>query len=124
MLDGRSASYNCPCFRGGWMEERGSEKLLARLCGAEGTVTDEALGKAVNEAQQAGIKIVRWWWKGQPAIDHITQVLELSPGSVGSTIENLIRLGGNQRAINLEVFPWGVPAIDRVHVTINTEINK
>lgn len=105
------------------MSERGSDQLLAKLCGAEGPVTDESLAAAVEQAQQEGFRVVRWWWFGQPAIDHITQVIDVDVDRLGPTMNNLVKLHGRDRTINLEVFPYGIPVLDRIHIQVETRIN-
>ena len=103
--------------------ESGSEKLLANLFGAEGSVTEEGLAQAVGAVRESGYKIVRWWWFGQPGIDQIQAEFEMPVDQLGATVDQLASLHGEERSIGLEVFPYGIPVIDGVRVAVDARIN-
>lgn len=104
--------------------KRGSEKLLQKMCGAEGEVTEETLAEAVEQASQAEFKLVRWWWFGQPAIDRIHQVIDVQPDQLSPVVESLAKLHGRDRTISFDVFPYGIPALDGLRIQVETHINR
>lgn len=105
------------------MAQSGSEKLLRQMFGAEGAVTKDSLAEAVGVAREGGYKIVRWWWKGQPAIDQIQAVFEVPLDQIGGTVKELASLHGDERTIGLEVFPYGIPVIDGVRLAVDAKMN-
>ncbi len=104
------------------MEERGSEKLLRQLFGAEGPVTHESLAKSVKAAQ-ARFKFKRWWVLGQPVVDRITAVMEVEPEKLGTTVEQIAGMHGEHASIGCEVFPLGIPRPDVMQLRIDSRIN-
>jgi shikimate 5-dehydrogenase len=76
------------------------------------------LAAAVADAQSAQFKIVRWWWRGQPAIDWVSAVLEVQPKDLGETISTVAQLQGAGTNVTADVFPYGLPQLDRVHVHV------
>jgi hypothetical protein len=92
---------------------RGSTKL--------GDMSPETLHLAIGAARPS-YKLERWWKYGQPAIDRIAAVVNITdPQAAGSIIGGLANLHGNERQITLDVFPYGLPALDGVRVHVNVE---
>jgi len=94
-------------------KSRGSSKLSA--------LSVEALNKSIKAARQS-YTIERWWKYGQPAIDRIRAVLNVSDiKAAGSVVDSLVGLHDARHQIGLDVFPYGVPVIDgvRINVTID-----
>jgi hypothetical protein len=102
-------------------KERGSDELLAQLFGEQ--VSEQQLREAVVDAREAGLKIVRWWWFGQPAIDQIIATFQVDRASLGSTVEQMASMQSNETQVNLEVFPYGIPAPDTFHVEVAVKRN-
>jgi hypothetical protein len=111
--------------RGSSAKGRGSDKLIRQLFGGS-QVTKEALTKAVSAAQASGFSIVRWWWKGQPAIDQIFATLHVQPDTAGRTIEGLLDAHSSEVQVGLEVFPYGIirPDLVQISVTMNRNLQK
>jgi hypothetical protein len=105
------------------MEEkvRGSEKLLAQLFGE--SLSEKQIRSAVDEARASGLRIVRWWWYGQPAIDQIVATLQVDRPSLGPTVERLAGMHSGAMQVNLDVFPFGIPAPDFFHVNVAVKRN-
>jgi len=94
-------------------KSRGSSNL--------GALSPEALHKSIAEARES-YTIKRWWKYGQPAIDRITAVLDVTNvASAGTIIGNIIKLQSQQRQIGVVVFPYGIPVIDGVRLEVNID---
>jgi len=92
---------------------RGSSKL--------GEMSPETLHLAIDIAK-GSYKIERWWKYGQPAIDRVSAVVNITdPKTAGSIIGRLINLQGAERQITLDVFPYGIPVIDGVRLQLNID---
>ena len=76
------------------------------------------IDKAVLEKVEATIsthgKILDWCQYGQPYPDRFCGRVEVKPAAAGRLIDDLLRIDFPR--INLDVFPLGIPAIDRVVV--------
>jgi hypothetical protein len=105
---------------------RGSERILEHLFGAGSPVSRDELAKAVAAAQDQGFKIVRWWWKGQPAIDQIKAVLQLTREQLGSAVQQILDSQTAETQVGVEVFPLGIPKpeIMQLDLTINRNVQK
>ena len=89
--------------------ERGSAKLGA---------TAESLEKALGAAK-LNYKIERWWKYGQPAVDQIQGVINVTNiADAGAVIQQLIALQGRLQ-VGLEVFPYGIVNPEGVHINVN-----
>jgi hypothetical protein len=99
--------------------------LVRQLFGGS-QVSKEALTKAVAAAQASGFSIVRWWWKGQPAIDQIYAILHVQPDTAGRTVEGLLGTHSSEVQVGLEVFPYGIirPDLVQISVTLNRNLQK
>ena len=94
-------------------QKRGSSKL--------GAMSHDDLHKAIGAARES-YKIERWWKYGQPAIDRVAAVLDVSNvATVGSIIENIIKLQGIERQIGVVVFPYGIPVVDGVRLELSID---
>src|SRR4029453_15455461 len=92
---------------------RGSSKL--------GDMSPETLLAAIDVAK-GSYKIERWWKYGQPAIDRISAVVNVTdPKSPGASVGRLCNLHAHDRQIGLDVFPYGIPVIDGVRVRVNID---
>ena len=78
-------------------QSRGSSKL-----GAMSRETLHRNIKATHESYQAE----RWWKYGQPAIDRVSAVLNVTEIGVGpgSILDSIIKLQGEERQIGVLVF--------------------
>jgi hypothetical protein len=91
--------------------ERGSSKL-----GASG----ESLQKALSAAR-VSYKIERWWKYGQPAIDLIKGVINVTNiAEAGRVVQELVALQGKLQ-VGLEVFPYGIINPEGVRINVNLE---
>ena len=104
------------------MEERGSEKLLRQMFGAEGPVTHESLAESVKAAQ-AEYKIKSWWIRGQPIPDHLMAIFDVEPAQLGTTVQKIAGMHGQQTAIGCEVFPLGIPRPDVMQLRVDARFN-
>jgi hypothetical protein len=94
-------------------QKRGSSKL--------GAMSPDDLHKAIGVARES-YKIERWWKYGQPAIDRISAVLNITNvATAGSIIENIIKMQGAERQIGVVVFPYGIPTWDGVRLEVNVD---
>ena len=78
---------------------RGSEKVLEEIF-ASTNLSPQQLATAVQQASASGLKIERWWWKGQPQPDWFRAVGTVKPDQAVNTIAQLIGLhnDANQRS--------------------------
>ena len=87
----------------------------------------QASARAARRWKKAsGFSIVRWWWKGQPAIDQIYATLHVQPDTAGRTIEGLLGAHSAEVQVGLEVFPYGIirPDLIQISVTMNRNLQK
>ena len=101
----------------------GSSKLVTRLFGAGGPVTRERLAAAVQEAGSSQFKVLRWWWRGQPAIDFISALIQVESSQLGPTVTGLAAAQSEGREISIRVLPIGVPVPDGAQLEFTAEIN-
>lgn len=103
--------------------ERGSDRLWKRLAGSgspKGDELAEALALAGDD-----YRILRWWKYGQPGIDLIRGVLEVTPDRLGEVATSLVKLHGEEMNVRFEVFPYGIinPDVLRVHVELEGNVH-
>ena len=92
-------------------EDRGSAKLGAAA---------ESLEKALSAAK-VSYTIERWWWYGQPAIDRIQGVINVTKfADVGKVVQELAAKQGKLQ-IGMEVFPYGLVNPDGVRINFNLD---
>jgi hypothetical protein len=103
-------------------EAHGSSKLVTKLFGA-GPVTKERLAAAVKEANSAQLQILNWWWRGQPAIDFISALIQVERSQIGPTVAGLAGSQSEGIDINIVVHPIGVPVPDGAHLQFTAAIN-
>jgi hypothetical protein len=83
----------------------------------------ESLEKALAAAK-VSYKIERWWKYGQPAIDLIKGVINVtSVAEAGRVVQELIGQHGGKTQVNLEIFPYGItnPEGVRIHVALEQQ---
>src|SRR3954447_5661630 len=91
---------------------RGSVKLGASV---------ESLEKALAAAQVA-YKIERWWKYGQPQIDLIKGVINVTNvADAGRVVQEFIAQHKGKTQVNLEIFPYGIVAPDGVRINVVLE---
>ena len=89
--------------------DRGSAKLGA---------TAESLEKSLAAAK-VNYKIERWWKYGQPAIDLIQGVINVTNiADAGRVLQELVALQGRLQ-VSLEVFPYGIINPEGVHINVS-----
>jgi hypothetical protein len=92
-------------------EDRGSAKL-----GVAAVSLEKALAAA-----KVNYLIERWWKYGQPAIDRIQGVINVTNfADAGRVVQELASQQGKTQ-INLEVFPYGIINPDGVRISFNME---
>jgi len=101
---------------------RGSDKILEQLFGDK-TITKEQLASAVEQATASGLKIERWWWKGQPQPDWFRAVATVKPENAGTTLTQLVNMHNELNQLSFEVFPKGIPKLDALDVRITVHRN-
>lgn len=89
---------------------RGSDRV-AQLQGTE--ISEADLDQLAGLSDAPGIDLVGWHRRGIPAVDGISGTFHAQPESVGGLIDQMIT-GGLVREI--QVFPFGIPAITQVQV--------
>lgn len=80
---------------------RGSSKLFT-------IATDDydGLAKAVGLARND--YEIKWWWKyGQPAIDRVRLVIEVTPEKVGNTVAQLLKQNNPHTSVTAHIAPYG-----------------
>jgi hypothetical protein len=93
---------------------RGSSKLFSIA-----TDDHEGLAKAVGLARND--YEVKWWWKyGQPAIDWLHLVIEVSPEKVASTVGQLLKQNNAKTLVTTNVSPYGTGY--QVEVNVRTSL--
>ncbi|MDQ3118119.1 MAG: hypothetical protein M3Q89_00890 [Verrucomicrobiota bacterium] len=102
---------------------RGSDELLKSL-GGKGRLSEKAVSEMVAAAKQDRAQLIQWWLRGQPRPDWIKGTFSVPPDRAGAFIGNLIKQ--DRMRMKLDVFPYGIPVIDRVHVAFENigEINQ
>lgn len=90
---------------------RGSERLFCESV----RLDQKSLFRVAEISEQHGF-LLDWQIFGQPAIDRLRATVELKPEKLGSFLDQLIKVDGV--AVDFGVFPYGVPAIDRVLIHI------
>jgi hypothetical protein len=89
--------------------DRGSAKLGA---------TAASLEKALAAAK-VSYKIERWWKYGQPAVDLIQGVINVTNiADAGKVVQELVALQGRLQ-VGLEVFPYGIINPEGVHINVS-----
>lgn len=86
-------------------QERGSVKMIERLFGGKPPNEPEALIHALKLAP-ADVRVLRWWWKGQPAPDVIFGTVQVDLVKAGSLLSALL-----QHGLIVDSFPIGKPAV-------------
>ena len=92
---------------------RGSDELLKSLGGRTG-LPQKAMSDMIAAARQDRAELVQWWVRGQPAPDWIRGTFAVPPDRAGALINSLLKQ--ERVRFRLDVFPYGIPIIDRVHV--------
>jgi hypothetical protein len=91
--------------------DRGSAKLGA---------TAASLEKALAAAK-VSYKIERWWKYGQPAIDQIKGVINVTNiAEAGTVVQQLVALQGKLQ-VGLEIFPYGIINPEGVRINVNID---
>lgn len=103
-------------------KSRGSEKVLEQLFG-DASATPQQLASAIERATTAGLKLERWWWKGQPRPDFFKAVTRIQPADFAATLTDLLKIHNGVNQISLELFPKGVPRLEAIDVHITVERN-
>lgn len=94
-------------------QSRGSSKL--------GAMSRETLHRNINAARES-YQLERRWKYGQPAIDRVSAVLNVTEiGVAGSILDSIIKLQGEERQIGVLVFPYGIPVVDGVRIEVNID---
>lgn len=98
------------------MNERGSARMLRDR---GGKVSDNDLALVEDLSGIDGVDLVRWWWRGQPAIDLIHGAFRTDIERVGDVVSRLLQA---EAGLSIKVFPRGIPVVDGVLVEFGTEI--
>lgn len=97
------------------MTRRGSDRL-AHL--DKRAVSEAQLKRLAALADADGVELLDWRWKGTPDIDFGSATFGSRPQSAGRLVDQLLRQGVVR---HIDVFPFGLPAIDRVQIQVATE---
>jgi hypothetical protein len=89
-------------------KDRGSEKMMEELFGGRPPQLDRGeLRRLVGAAlEKPGVKLIDWWWFGQPAIDGVFGKFEVPARSLGDAVRDMA--GSRVRPV-FRVFPKGLP---------------
>jgi hypothetical protein len=83
----------------------------------------EDLHKSIGSAR-ANYKVNRWIIKGLPPVYDIQASLDVRQiEKVGEVIQGLISLQTVDRQISVDVFPYGLPAVDGVMIGVNINVS-
>lgn len=99
-------------------EARGSTKVLSRLFDSD--PSDDQLREALQVAREE-YRVLRWWKYGQPAVDVVKAKLDVQPDRVGEVLADLVQQQGGGLQVTLDVFPYGLPALDGLVVDVTME---
>ena len=91
---------------------RGSDELLRSL-GGKGRLSETAVSRMITAAKQDRAQLIQWWLRGQPVPDWVKGTFSVPPERAGAFIGNLLK---QEVRFRLDVFPYGIPVIDQVHV--------
>src|ERR1043166_6376567 len=92
---------------------RGSDELLKRL-GGRGKLSEKAVSQMVEAARLDRAQLINWWIRGQPRPDWIQGTFSVPAERAGAFISSLLKQ--ERIRLPLDVFPYGLPSVDRVHV--------
>jgi hypothetical protein len=90
------------------VRKRGSE-LLRGLHGDQHGLNKAALGLIDEVLSDETIQLLGWQRRGVPAIDTVVGTFLAPRGQVADIVRNL---GRDEVAWGIEVFPYGIPAIE------------
>lgn len=94
-------------------QERGSVRLLREMFGDRMPESHADVAKAFG-VDTSGIKLWRWWWKGQPRPDWFYGTFEVPIDQFGDIASRFVK-----RGIVLDSIGIGVVAIDSVLVNVS-----
>ncbi len=97
---------------------RGSEQLAADTLETPSQLSKEDLRKLVAITRSNGVKVTGWWIRGQPGIDVLNGVIQVTPQRVGDVVKELITVGGSR--LRYDVFPLGIINPDVIQITLST----
>jgi hypothetical protein len=92
----------------GNVRKRGSE-LLRELHGDQHGLSESALRLIDDVLSDDSIQLLGWHRKGQPAVDTVIGTFLAKRDKVADIVSNL---GRDEVAWGIEVFPYGVPAVE------------
>ena len=90
------------------VRKRGSE-LLRELHGDQHGLNKAALGLIDDVLSDETIQLLGWQRRGVPVIDGVIGTFLAPRGGVADLVRNL---GRDEVAWGIEVFPYGIPAVD------------
>jgi hypothetical protein len=93
--------------------ERGSGRL-PHFGGHGKTISEDALKRIYSMAEIDGVKLIDWWWLGQPAPDVVGGTFQVDPSALGTIVSNLALQ--NEVRLNLQIFPYGIVNPELVNV--------
>ena len=94
-------------------EDRGSTKMLQELFHGAAPETHADAVKALGVTAES-VKLIRWWWKGQPRPDWFFASLQVRTEAVGDVASRLIKAG-----FVIDGFPIGKPAVDAAILNVS-----
>jgi hypothetical protein len=103
-------------------QQRGSDKLSESLFSGE-KVTRATVAKHLFGAAGVKYQLMRWWWKGQPAIDFLHSTVQIPRRDVGGLVGHLADLQNEQLQVTIEVFPFGTPKPDLAQINVTLQQN-
>ena len=95
---------------------RGSAKMVEELLGHRTVIDKDELRSLLTAIDQQGVRIVDWCQYGQPGIDGVCGKIEVAPKGAGDLVRDLFRF--KRIRPELEVFPYGIPVIDRLLIEL------
>jgi len=97
---------------------RGSTKLKRGLVMDSNPLPAHSLEELVALTKVRGVKLQRWWIKGQPRPDALAGTVQVKHAQAAGLIEKLI--GMEDLRLRLDIFPYGIPNPDVVVINFET----
>ena len=97
---------------------RGSTKLTRKPVLDSNPLPASEVAEMVKLTKQRGVKLQRWWVKGQPKPDFLAGTIQVKHAAAASVIKKLVDM--KEMRLRLDIFPYGIPRPDVVVIHFET----